>query len=318
MLNSATTQPSTPIDQFLTHINDPHLHAILRIQTTLLAELQKIALENGFIQLMPILLSPITDPLNHDVYPAELQYEERLLKLTASMIFHKQIALIPSPLNKVFIMAPNIRLELARKKSSSNHLLEFSQFDLEIKNATMHDAMDFAEQIFLRIFSVIQQLHAPDLSILGRTLPPMLGPFPRYSTENIPLSEVDAFCDNISREAKTPCFIMNFKREFYDKEEPTKKGVYRNFDIVYPEGYGEGLSGAERENEYEQIIMRMTELNMNLAPYENYLNLAKAGLLPKTAGFGIGIERLLKFICGVREIKSVCFFDRSILSPFVF
>ncbi len=310
---------STPsLNNFINHINSQHLPAILKIQNVLLMELQKFAHDQGFIQIMPLLMSPITDPLNHDVYPAELQYEERKLKLTASMIFHKQLALIPENINKIYIMAPNIRLELAKKKSSSNHLLEFSQFDIEIKNANMDEIMAFIEKLYVHIFAVIEKECAAELTLLGRKLPKMKGAFPRYSTEGMPLTEVDAFCNKLSAESPVPCFVTNFKREFYDKEDPAKKGVYRNFDLVYPENYGEALSGAEREYEYNQIIRRMQELNTNLTAYENYLEMSKHKLIPRTAGCGIGIQRLLKFICGKPQIKDVCLFDRSILSEFTF
>merc|ERR1711916_291998 len=104
----------------------------------------------------------------------------------------------------------------------------------------------------------------------------------------------------ISEQSSTPVFLTNFKREFYDRETPGVRGQYNNFDIIYPEGYGEGLSGAEREFEYEQIIYRMKELDMDLEPYANYLEAAKRGMIPSTAGAGIGIERLIKFICGKR------------------
>lgn len=306
------------LDSFISHVDHSHTLAVLNIQNILLKELQAFAFANGFVQLMPLLLSPITDPLNHQVYPAELQYEDKKLKLTASMIFHKQLALIPQGIDKILIMAPNIRLELASKKSSANHLLEFSQFDIEIKQADMNDVMGFIEKLYAHIFSEIEKQCASELVLLGRTLPKLTNPFPRYSTEGMPLGEVDAFCDKLSAESAMPCFVTNFKREFYDKEDPTKRGVYRNFDLVYPEGYGEALSGAEREYEYDQIVSRMKQLNMDLTPYKNYLAVAERGLIPRTAGCGIGIQRLLKFICGKQMIRDVCLFDRSILSEFVF
>src|SRR3954468_10700746 len=109
-------------ESFLSHINNPQVPAIQRVQTTLLHEMQNFALENGFVQLMPIMMSPFTDPLNHDVYPAEIRYLEHPLKLTQSMIFHKQLALIPQGIDKIFIVSPNIRLERAEQKSSKNHL----------------------------------------------------------------------------------------------------------------------------------------------------------------------------------------------------
>ncbi|MCZ6925493.1 MAG: asparagine synthetase A [Rickettsia endosymbiont of Ixodes persulcatus] len=306
------------VDNFLKHIKNPEIIAVHTIQNVLLRELQNYAFNNGFKQLMPLLMSPITDPLNHEVYPAEIRYENTPLKLTASMIFHKQLALIPNAMEKILIMAPNIRLELAKKKSSENHLLEFSQYDIEIKNADMNEVMDYLEGLYVHTFSEIERQCNKELKVLGRTLPKLNGAFPRYSTENIPWEKVDVFCHEISTKEKIPCFITSFKREFYDKEDPSKPGTYRNFDLVYTEGYGEALSGAEREYEYDSIMRRMKELDMNLEPFANYLEVAKRGLLPRSAGAGIGIQRLLKFICGKKAIRDVCLFDRSILTDFAF
>ncbi|MFN7097580.1 MAG: asparagine synthetase A [Gammaproteobacteria bacterium] len=306
------------IIRFLNHINNDEMQAILNIQNVLLYEMQNFAFKEGFKQIMPILMSPITDPLNHEVYPAEISYEDRPLRLTASMIFHKQLTLMQNSTDKILIMAPNIRLELASKKSSKSHLLEFSQFDIEMKQATMDDVMSFLERFYIYIFNQIEIQSADDLRVLGRKLPKITKPFPRYSTEGMPLDKVDDFCNEVSKKTEVPAFITNFKREFYDKEELNKRGVYRNFDIVYPEGYGEGLSGAEREYQYDEIVRKMKERNMDLAPYANYLKVAELGLLPATAGCGRGIQRLLRYICGQPLISDVCLFDRSIQSEFVF
>lgn len=306
------------VDNFLAHINNPELVAVLNIQNVLLQELQHYAINQGFKQLMPVLISPFTDPLNHQVYPADLQYEEKRLKLTASMIFHKQLALIPRNVDKVFIMSPNIRLELASKKSSENHLLEFSQFDLEMRNASMEDVMDFIEGLYITLFDAVEKQCSEALKQLGRSLPKLSQPFPRYSTKEIPLEKVDEFCNQLSRESRVPCFVTSFKREFYDRQNPDMPDTYHNFDLIYPEGYGEALSGAEREYVYNDIIRRMHETNTDKTLFVNYLEVAKRGLLPRTAGAGMGIQRLLKFICGKKAIADVCLFDRSITSKFIF
>lgn len=309
---------STNVNQFIKKLNNPELMAIQSIQNHVLRELQHYAAEQGFSQLMPLLMSPITDPLNHDVYPAEIDYEGRPLKLTASMIFHKQLALIPKDMRKILIMAPNIRLELAKKKSSDNHLLEFSQFDIEMRDATIEDVIQFSEGLFVHLFDHLKAHCADELKVLGRELPHLKAPFPKCSTEGLALDEVDAFCNKLSEESSVPVFVTSFKREFYDRENPEKPGTYLNFDLVYPEGFGEALSGAEREYQYDDIVRRMQELDMDLGPYENYLELAKAGQIPQTAGCGIGIQRLMKFICGKKKISDVCLFDRSITTNFVF
>lgn len=306
------------LDAFNNKLQSDDIVAIGKIRNVVLSSLQQYTLKAGFYQMMPVLMSPITDPLNHAVYPAEISYEETRLKLTASMIFHKQLMLNAKGIEKLFILAPNIRLEKESEKESSNHLLEFSQYDLEIKNASMHDVMTFLDGLYKHVFASVKTECALELKQLGRNLPDYVEPFPVYSTDEMFEKHGNDFEDIISRESTTPVFLTNFKREFYDRETPGIRGQYNNFDIIYPEGYGEGLSGAEREFEHEQIIYRMKELAMDLAPYKNYLDASERGMIPSTAGAGIGIERLLKFICGKQEIKDIQLFDRSISSEFLF
>ncbi|MGU7816828.1 hypothetical protein [Burkholderia sp. AW49-1] len=81
------------IENYFQSSQTPNVDSIATIRGRVLRSLQGHLLDSGFKQLMPVLMSPITDPLNHAVYPAEIQYEQRRLKLTASMIFHKQLAL---------------------------------------------------------------------------------------------------------------------------------------------------------------------------------------------------------------------------------
>lgn len=306
------------LDEFVTRLKRSDVVDIAHVRNVVLRSLQSYTQDAGFYQLMPILMSPITDPLNHAVYPAEIQYEGRPLRLTASMIFHKQLALRAEGLEKIFIVAPNIRLEKSTIKSSANHLLEFSQFDFEIKGVTMYDVMKFINGLMTHVFNQVNTHAGEQLNRLGRKLPDYAREFPIYSSDELREKHGDNFEQILSEIATTPCFVTNFKREFYDRENPSKRKQYNNFDLIYPEGYGEALSGAEREYEYEQIIYRMNELQMDLGPYQNYLDAAKRGDIPSTAGAGIGIERLLRFICGKSEIRDIGLFDRSIATSFLF
>jgi asparaginyl-tRNA synthetase len=268
---------------------------------------------------MPVLFSPFTDPLNHAVYPATVDYEGKRLQLTASMIFHKQLALASLSHDKIFIVSPNIRLEKASIKSSANHLLEFSQFDLEMRDVTMQDVMRFVEGLVRATLVKVSRRCNQELGALGREdLGKYDREFPIYASEDLRREFGDDFERRISEQAEAPCFVTNFKREFYDRETPGQPQHYNNFDLIYPEGFGEALSGAEREFDYEQIIYRMKELSMDLAPFENYLELSRRKLIPRTAGAGLGIQRLVKFMCRQREIRNVGVFDRSIASEFVF
>lgn len=307
------------LTEFYAKLDSDETLIISKIRNVVLTSLQTYALDAGFFQLMPILMSPITDPLNHAVYPAEIKYEERPLKLTASMIFHKQLSLRAKGMERIFIVAPNIRLEKSSIKDSSNHLLEFSQFDLEIKNATMYDVIEFLDGLCKYVFAQVKIQCAEELQKLNRTLPETTERYPVYSSDELKEKYGDKFETIISQEALTPVFVTNYTREFYDRETtPGKPGQYSNFDMIYPEGYGEALSGAEREFEYNQIVYRMNQLGMDLTPFSNYLQAAKDGQIPSTAGAGIGIERLIKFICGKHEIRDVQLFDRSVATEFVF
>lgn len=306
------------LTQYFDNLKNPQVEAIANIRGRVLRSLQGYMLDAGFKQLMPVLMSPITDPLNHAVYPAEIQYEGRPLKLTASMIFHKQIALAARGHDRIFIVAPNIRLEKAEIKDSQNHLLEFSQFDFEMRDATYHQAIAMVDGLVKHVVKEVKAHCKAELSQLGRTLPDYDAPFPIYASEDLIAEHGPQFEKIMSQKAATPFFVTNYKREFYDRENPQRRGTYNNYDLIYPEGYGEGLSGAEREFEHDQIIRRMNELSMDLKPYANYLEAAKRGYLPPSAGGGLGIERFLKFITGRREIREMALFDRSVATPFLF
>lgn len=79
--------------------------------------------------------------------------------------------------------------------------------------------------------------------------------------------------------------------------------------MIYPEGYGEALSGGEREFEYEKIKKRIEQKKIDLKAYEIYLDFARKGLFP-SAGFGIGVERLTRFILGLSQIQETRFFAK--------
>ena len=119
--------------------------------------------------------------------------------------------------------------------------------------------------------------------------------------------------DNLSKIEKEPFWIVDIKRYFYDKEDDNNPGHFLNYDLILPEGYGEVLSGGEREYRYQKILERMKELeNMgkDLSMYKNYLEVARMGLLKPSAGGGIGVERMLRFLCGKKDIKEVQLFPR--------
>ena len=269
--------------------------------------------EHGFDQLMPVLLSPITDPLGPDpgssvIKVGEIEYLDQRLCLTQSMILHKQLA-VKSGTEKLFILSPNVRLEHPRRAKSGKHLFEFSQLDFELAGAGMEDVFGLMEEFLYELCQQAKRKLAPELSALGRKLPEFTLPFPRYSTEELAARFGEDWERPASLAHTTPFWALSHKREFYDKEDVDKPGTYRNYDLIYPEGFGEALSGGEREWEYERIMERVGKDKLETDAFAPYLDAAREGFLP-SAGGGFGIERLSRFISGAAHVGDVQLFRR--------
>jgi asparaginyl-tRNA synthetase len=268
---------------------------------------------NGFTQLMPVMLSPITDPLGPDpgssvIKTGEIEYLGQPLCLTQSMILHKQIA-VKEGIGKLFILSPNVRLEHPMRASSGKHLFEFTQLDFEIAHAKMGDVFSLMEGVLCGLVAHTKRTRAFELAILGRSLPSFDGPFPRYTTDELKAKYGEDWEIAASIAHTVPFWALSHKREFYDREDPGKPGFYLNYDLIYPEGFGEALSGAEREWEYERITARIGRDRLDSSRYAPYLEFAKGGLTP-SAGGGFGIERLSRYLCGAAHVGDVQLFRR--------
>ena len=90
----------------------------------------------------------------------------------------------------------------------------------------------------------------------------------------------------------------------------------KNMDLIYPENYGEGMSGGEKEYRYERVISRMNRTGETPENFGWYTEMLKKGV-PPSAGIGIGIERLTRYICGLNKIWEASMFPRipGIISP---
>jgi asparaginyl-tRNA synthetase len=116
----------------------------------------------------------------------------------------------------------------------------------------------------------------------------------------------------ISKTSTEPVWIIDIplaKREFYDREDPKNPGYLRDMDLLYPEGFGEALSGGEREYKYDRILRRIDQKGQRHSLFKEYLFLARKDL-PPSAGFGIGIERLTRYICGLQRIEETSLFPK--------
>ena len=281
---------------------------ILKIQTELLLAVHEFLHQEGLLQLMPVIISPITDPLCHPVYDASIVYRDQKLQLTKSMALHKQIAISTLGVKGIYIVSPNVRLE--KVINSDNHLLEFSQLDIELKDASASEFMSFIEDLIIYIFTKVADKCKKELTQLGASFKIPKKPFRIYSSWDLQSEFGPDFNFHISQSESDLFWITDFEREFYDKEDDVRRGHYLNYDLYYPEGYGEALSGGERDYEYEVIVRKLEERNQSLEDFIPYIELAKAGMLGPSAGGGLGIERLIRFLTKRSHIREITLFPK--------
>ncbi len=302
----------TDVEEMINHLR--RMGPVLKVQTVMLQEMQNFMIEKGFQQIMPVITSKFTDPLAPDPssgvisVPTFEYYSQRLL-LTQSMILHKQLSLLAS--ERIFTFSPNVRLESKDRAKTKRHVFEFTQMDFEIAYAKMRDVMNLVEELVIHIIKTVREKCREELEIFNRELKIPERPFKIYKYSEV--LEKFGSDDDLSRMEKEPFWIVDIKRYFYDKEDDNNPGHFLNYDLILPEGYGEVLSGGEREYRYQKILERMKELEemgKDLSMYKNYLEVARMDLLKPSAGGGIGIERMLRFLCGKENIKEVQLFPR--------
>lgn len=285
--------------------------AVLKIQSRLLGSSRDFLSKRGFTELLPVMLADETDPLCHEVFDAKIPYCGKEYHLTKSMILQKQIA--ASYLDRIFIFSPNIRLEQAHKRETDRHLIEFVQLDLEMRDAKRDDVLELGEKMLSCVIREIKTKCKGELALLKREIAVPSSPFKRIRYEDAMKKFGDDFERIISQSEKAPVWLVDIpidKREFYDKEDPEQPGFLLDMDLIYPEGYCEALSGGEREFEYERIVERIKKSGKDPAHFKTHVGLAKEGKIPPSAGFGIGIERLTRWICGLEHIADARLFAK--------
>lgn len=287
--------------------------AIFRIKTEILKAMADTLVGKGFYWILPIMLARSTDPLWPDPGASiekriELEIYDTRVKTMQSMILHKRVLVSLGP-EKFFIFSPNIRIERRERGKTGRHLYEFTQLEVEIAYGKMEDVFRVYEDVIKESIIRVKEKLGEELEILGRELRIPSPPFKVYKRRELEERYGKDWEDRVSRDSKEPVWVTDIPREFYDYEDE-ETGEWRNYDLILPEGYGEVISGAEREYEYEKIVRKLERDGLDKRDYQLLLNLAKRGLLKPSAGAGLGIERFIGYVCGVRHVAEVQPFPR--------
>ncbi|HEX5543454.1 MAG TPA: asparagine synthetase A [Micromonospora sp.] len=298
------------------HLTSPVTRAVLRVQNEITAAAREYLASDSFVEMLPPIIGPVTDPGTHDIKQLEVDYYGHRYKLMTSAILYKQASLLT--FDRIFYIAPNIRLEPLETASTARHLTEFHQIDVEVAHASRDDILLVAQGLVTHIVRRVIDRMATDLAFLGRdprVFDALLsGDFGRMTHHDATAvlhdlghrqsidTEIDWFGERLlSTHQERPFFVTGYpkgSRGFYDREDPDRPGTLRNFDLIASEGYGELCSGSEREFEYRRIVARIRETGEDPAKYGWYLDLVREGI-KDSAGFGIGLERLTCYIAGL-------------------
>ncbi len=290
--------------------SDESLKNAVRIKSKIRHAMGDYLRKQGFTEISPVIISPETDPLYHATGKADFDYYEGRYQLTRSMILHKQISLLS--LEKIFVFSPNVRLEPIELADTGKHLVEFTQLDLEVLDASREDMLELGEGLLVHTLSEVKKDCKDELEYFGRDITIPETPFERIKYHHAYNKYGRIFEEVLSQENEEPFWLIDIPsedREFYDREDPKRPGILRDMDLIYPEGFGEALSGGERECVPEKIKKRIEEQELDLEDFGMYLEYAEKGL-PQSAGFGIGLERLTRYVCGLDDIKDTLLFPK--------
>ncbi|MFQ6070397.1 MAG: asparagine synthetase A [Candidatus Aminicenantales bacterium] len=298
------------IEKHIKLIKSEKVKRAVQIQSEIIRHSRNFLKQIGFVEILPVIISPITDPLTDYRIRGEIECYGFKYQITKSMIFHKQISLLSLP--RIFSFSPNIRIEPPERQKSGKHLVEFVQLDIEMREATREDMMALCEELLVFIFEKIKTDCSAHLEFFRRDLKVPHLPFEKITYEKAVDLYGEDYENELSMNLSAPAWLLDFpleNREFYDREYSERPGILKDMDLIYPEGYGEALSGGEREFKPQRIKRRIMNKGIDPGVYDVYLQFAGKGLFP-SAGFGIGIERLTRYICGLQHIEETRLFAK--------
>jgi len=285
-----------------------------RVMTHTLKHLTLEFVNRGFEWLLPVIFSKSTDPLWPDPGASiekriEVEIYGETVKPTLSMIVHKMVACsLAHP--KLFILSPNVRIERTERASSGIHAYEFTQLDFEVRDGTSKGIRRLVEEIICRLVGTVKKNMRDELTQTGRyhNLAIPNSPFQVYDRQELENRHGKDWESKIVSRLNAPVWITNIPREFYDFED-FQNGTWDNYDLMLP-NYGEVLSGARRETEYDKLAKKMERDGVRKENYRTLLKLAREGRLKPSAGAGIGIERLVTWVAGAKHIGETQLFPK--------
>ncbi len=253
----------------------------------------------------------------------ETQYFDQKAYLSQSGQLYMEAAAMA--LGKVYCFGPTFRAERSKTR---RHLIEFWMVEPEVAFATLEDIIGLAEELILFILERVLTRRKADLETLERNTAPIekiKKPFPRLTyDETVALLQAKgskmSYGDDFGAPEETllskiydqPVCVTHFPakiKAFYMQPDEKNPDLALGVDIMASEGYGEIVGGGQRIHDLKLLEKRLAEFNLPRQAYEWYLDLRRFGSVPH-AGFGLGLERTVAWICQLKHIREAIPFPR--------
>ncbi len=298
-------------------------HAIIRVRSEIIQACRDYLNDTGFVLVDAPIFTPAACEGTTTLF--ETDYFDEKAFLTQSGQLYMEAAAMA--FGKVYCFGPTFRAE---KSKTRRHLTEFWMIEPEVAYMDLEGDMDLAEDLIAFVVGRVLERRMPELEGLGRDLSKLKNlkkPFPRISyTEAVDILKdkgVDFDWGNdfggdeetiLADSFDQPALIHRYPaacKAFYMKQDSENPDVALCVDMLAPEGYGEIIGGGQREDSLDILETKLDAHKLPKSAFEWYLDLRRYGSVPH-AGFGLGIERTVSWICGLKHVRETIPFPRMV------
>jgi asparaginyl-tRNA synthetase len=305
-------------------IRSQRQQAILRVRHEVINSVRDFFNARGFILADTPIFTPAACEGTTTLFPVQY-FEDTTAYLTQSgQLYNEANAMA---LGRVYAFGPTFRAE---KSKTRRHLTEFWMVEPEMAFASLDDVMALAEGLVVYVVGRVLEKRKRELQALERDtskLEKVQSPFPRISYDDavevlkkkgLPFEWGGDFGapdeTALSEEFDRPICVHRYPskvKAFYMKPDPNREEVALGVDVLAPEGYGEIIGGGERISDLDLLLRRIKEHDLPQDAFEWYLDLRRYGTVPH-GGFGMGIERVVSWICGLEHLREAIPYPRML------
>lgn len=298
-------------------------HAIIKVRHEIIKGCRDYFDDQGFTLVDTPIFTPNACEGTTTLF--ETEYFDQKAYLTQSgQLYNEATA---AAFGKVYCFGPTFRAE---KSKTRRHLMEFWMVEPEVSYATLEDAMVLAEGLICFVVERVLTKRRRELDVLERDiskLEKISKPFPRLSYDDAVQrlqtagSEIRWGGDFgggdetiLSEQFDSPVMVHRYPSDikaFYMQPDPERPEVALCVDVLAPEGYGEVIGGGQRIHDRDLLLRRLHEHSLPVEPFQWYLDLRQYGSVPH-AGFGMGIERMVAWICKLEHVRETIAFPRML------